>query len=1392
MRLPTVVTAALALALATAPGEQTVLAQGAPPGAAGKQGATKKDGDAARPVLKRPIKLIAPAPDAKGDAKKDAKGDAKKDAEPAKEAFSGRWTHPIADDMIDLGVARAAAGGDDAVAGLLVAAAMRESAAPDKLTRAFAGLTKRGGEIANEARMLGLFVAPTALPKPWEGWAQASFTVPTQSTGIVRAFTIVGPFQDNGGGLDRHEGPEAQGASYDDATADYSWGDFEVKPRPILPETVTAQGLPLDLYIHPRTESCTYLASRVAFPSNPKSVVLRVASTGSVRLVWDGATVASDEEVHSRAILDRMAVAIEPTAGPHVVAVKVCSSPLPDEGRVRVRFTDETGAPLAVDAAASFDGVAKERLRSNDAPGKAAPPAPSPKPAAGGAPASPKPGSDPKAAPGSDPKAAPTAQKPAPTAPKAAPAAPKPAPKSAGPKKAIALPPGVKKVDTLLGRALSAGTSGTKNGALIETVARALGGADDTRSPRAPGLLDRVAKDPTVTPDELALAGWLSSFGANKSGWLRQAADRGRASQDDDTASFALRRLAEAEVAKGSLDWALRTLGEAPLATANDLGARMLRISVRARAGGQTATIAALEEMRALDAEAGAKFPIAGVRELAAFAVAKPELKLAYARRLASLSNTARDPSLAYASGIEGSAAVELAAAKIVSQQTNVNQLIDLGRALLRWNRNAWAREVLFTATRLSPNKSDAWDGLAAAREAVMLDERNTKAQPTDDEKWAQAARKRALDLKRGDPTAKAEIAFREGAGPGTKKTAKDGSPDERFLVDTATIVDRAKKNPAKVGTVFERQLHFQRVVTYHEDKRVSQLIHQAREIVVEPRTQAELYEHNIPAEGDQVELVFARVIRKDGTVVPPDEQSASGAYIKWPELKQGDIVEYAVRSWTSMPVGRRGDPPFYFIDYVGSSTTRPVMFNEVVVDSPEGSPLGVDVVHGKADKEEDKVENGRRIVRLAWDHPPNVPDEPFAPGMTEVLPLVVGSTFRSWDEFREWYKTAITGMTEPDDQIKRVAAELTKGKKTDKEKLEALFNYVADDVRYVNYTSGEYWLPNRPQQCLARKQGDCDDKAILLITLLRAIGIEATPVLVQTRLTAMPSALAGTKAAVPLFDHGIAFLPGKNGKPGTWLDATSPQSRLGPLPSMDARARGIFVYEGEAKIIETPSSSPDDHGVAVDWTIQLAADGAAHVKGNEKHIGDWAFELRNNLVEPDARAQWVEQYLSRWFATVDLAPEIAYAPDAGTLGYTLEVEGFGRPEGDELAVSALATMSFMSTFASLPVRTLPVVLPPQLGPSHQNRKIHLVAPEGWTFEELPPGGEAKGGAFGHAKVAYKQGKAGSVDIEAEVVFDKSTIPVAEYPAYRKWLESVDALMRQSVRLKKSSPVAKP
>jgi transglutaminase-like putative cysteine protease len=563
--------------------------------------------------------------------------------------------------------------------------------------------------------------------------------------------------------------------------------------------------------------------------------------------------------------------------------------------------------------------------------------------------------------------------------------------------------------------------------------------------------------------------------------------------------------------------------------------------------------------------------------------------------------------------------------------------------------------------------------------------------------------------------------------------------------------------------------------------------MHYAREILVEPRTEGERYENLPDAYG--AELLVARVHKKDGSVVPPEEQDANGPMVRWPKLERGDVVEVAVRSWTPGPVGRRGDPPFHFVDYVGGTDTRPVLYNEVILDAPASAPLSFDVIGGKADRRTQTTKGDRRITHLIWDTPPTIPDEPWAPPLSELMPVVVGSAYASWDEFLDWYRGAVEGFTEPDEQVKRMAEQLTEGKQGREQKVEALFDFVADDIRYVNFVSGEWWLPNRPQQLLARRQGDCDDKAMLLISLLKAVGIDAQEVLIQTRMTRQRAVMKSANVAIPMFDHGIVFLPdGKGG--GRYLDATSPQSRLGVTPAMDSGAMALVV-QPNARIVETPAPAAADHGISASWVMDLQADGAGHVRADERHVGDAGFMLRNQLREQDARAQWIEQSLAGdWFPSLQIDPKVEFDPElpggAARVRYQLDSRAMARREGSDLVVALAPPIPLTAGLASLTSRKLAVELPPHLAPSHRNMTLTIRAPASHVFSDLPPDGLADGGPFGRAELKLKlSADKRSVIAERTVGFVQYRIEAADYPSWRSWLQSIDRLMQRSVRLVK-------
>ena len=73
------------------------------------------------------------------------------------------------------------------------------------------------------------------------------------------------------------------------------------------------------------------------------------------------------------------------------------------------------------------------------------------------------------------------------------------------------------------------------------------------------------------------------------------------------------------------------------------------------------------------------------------------------------------------------------------------------------------------------------------------------------------------------------------------------------------------------------------------------------------------------------------------------------------------------------------------------------------------------------------------------------------------------------------------------DDEIRRLAEEITQNESTVLGMVLSLVKWVKD---HIYYGSGE--VPKYPQETLRDGFGDCDDQAILLITLCRALGIPA------------------------------------------------------------------------------------------------------------------------------------------------------------------------------------------------------------------------------------------------------------------------------------------------------------
>ena len=77
-------------------------------------------------------------------------------------------------------------------------------------------------------------------------------------------------------------------------------------------------------------------------------------------------------------------------------------------------------------------------------------------------------------------------------------------------------------------------------------------------------------------------------------------------------------------------------------------------------------------------------------------------------------------------------------------------------------------------------------------------------------------------------------------------------------------------------------------------------------------------------------------------------------------------------------------------------------------------------------------------------------------------------------------------------ESVKRQANQLTEGQGSATDKAKSLFRFVRDEVRYRFYALSDFLDDYRASATMARGEGFCIQKAIVLAALARAVGIPA------------------------------------------------------------------------------------------------------------------------------------------------------------------------------------------------------------------------------------------------------------------------------------------------------------
>lgn len=293
--------------------------------------------------------------------------------------------------------------------------------------------------------------------------------------------------------------------------------------------------------------------------------------------------------------------------------------------------------------------------------------------------------------------------------------------------------------------------------------------------------------------------------------------------------------------------------------------------------------------------------------------------------------------------------------------------------------------------------------------------------------------------------------------------------------------------------------------------------------------------------------------------------------YYPMEDVRVGDVVDY---SYTI-----RGFHPLFEGRLFTNATTgwsSPLARQLFRIVGRKDRPLTSKSIAGPDELTRRNLPDGLSEWRLEKTDLPAILAESNVPAWHASYPVVRVSEMADWGEVARW-AAPLYQLDGPLSAAEQEAVEeITKNYSTEEARIQAALLFVQRQIRYLGIEMGQgSYRPNSGETVLARRFGDCKDKAQLLARLLRAMKINATPALVNS---AWQKGVEDFPPSPIAFDHVICQV--QSGGKTFWLDPTLPP-QTAPLDSLDTGGYGfgliIALETTGLSVIAPPASGKNE-----------------------------------------------------------------------------------------------------------------------------------------------------------------------------------------------------------------------
>ncbi len=490
-----------------------------------------------------------------------------------------------------------------------------------------------------------------------------------------------------------------------------------------------------------------------------------------------------------------------------------------------------------------------------------------------------------------------------------------------------------------------------------------------------------------------------------------------------------------------------------------------------------------------------------------------------------------------------------------------------------------------------------------------------------------------------------------------------------------------------------------------------------------------DLHHLNVHRDGkviDRIGDVTFQIAREEKDL----ENGVSDGYLtvfaEIPDVRVGDVVDWAA-TWH---VTDENWPGHLYYDF-NTQWSVPSAHDRTIIYADADRPL---TIKPRNDAPAPQIEEADGRIGYRWEQENVKPVPHFADLPSDVFgyAAVSISTLSSWEDIANWGAEVYHADLTLPETLATQAAEMAS--RPDAEKITWAIRYVQDEIRYFSNAEGlGSHIPRTPAFTVAQGYGDCKDKSVLLVALLKALGVEA-----DVALADLDEGLAlPMRAPSPyVFNHAVVRIKTKNGP--VYIDPTR-QLQGGTFPHIRQAELGFALPLIAGATLEAmPLASLDRPTLAAEEVFDFGdLDNGVTLDVITIRRGIEGDRLRNYLAATpvSSLADQFYQYYRQYYPGLERRDDLSITDhrDAGemviTEKYFLPAEALSA---ELLAAFPLDAEGVRLAFPQsiMPGRPLPVAI------GHPNHVTHTLVLKG-VHEGVAPG-PARTAIVGPLELSFK------------------------------------------------------